>query len=123
MTEIVVPQVRALDVRLDGSDVVVLSEGRLALRVPAGEVADALARAIVIQSRKGEEIAKAESIAFDQAILLRAGVPVGLTSHPKVQEEAAKEAAWNRDLRRYMPGGVKSQEQFGTPAIRKEAHR
>jgi hypothetical protein len=76
-----------------------------------------LGRALQAKARDAEEIAKASDIAFDQAILIRAGVPFGFSSDQKIQDEAAKEAAWNTDLRRYMPGGIKSEEQFGRPAV------
>jgi len=75
-----------------------------------------LAQAIYSVAKKAEEWAEAERIAFDQAMMIRSGAPVGLTSNPVIQHEAGKEAAHNRELRRYMPG-IKSQEQVGTPAI------
>lgn len=59
----------------------------------------------------------AEHLAVDSAILLRAGVPIGLSNHPKILDMAKTEAEHNRDLRRYMPEGIKSQVQFGTPKL------
>lgn len=59
----------------------------------------------------------AEQIAVDSAILIRAGVPLGLSNNPKILDMAKTEAESNRDLRRYMPG-IKSEVQFGTPAIK-----
>ena len=79
--------------------------------------ARALADALYQMSLKVEEHAKAEQIAHDTAILYRSGAPFGLSNHPAIKEEAAKEAAWNTQLRRAMPGGVKSQEAFGMPAV------
>lgn len=79
--------------------------------------ADAIAKSLLAKAREAEELEKADDVARDHAILLRAGFPVGLTRHPKIQDEAVKIAAWNRDLRRYMPGGIKSQEQLGTPSV------
>lgn len=79
------------------------------------EGAKALAQALTVQANRAEEWAKAERVAMDAAILLRSGAPFGITDHPAIQAEAAKEAAWNRDLRRWMPGGVKSEEAVGTP--------
>ena len=58
---------------------------------------------------------------FDQAILRRAGAPIGLNANPKVEVEAAKESQWNRDLRRFQKPGVKpikSTEVFGLPKIK-----
>lgn len=74
-------------------------------------------RALVAKARQAEEQAKAEEIAADAAILFRAGAPFGLSDDPKIQSEAVKEAAWNRELRRCMPGGIKSTELFGAPTI------
>lgn len=118
---VVVPHIRSVDVRLEGERVLLIVDGRRVLDVPCGEVADQLARAIMAQSRRGEEIIHAERIAFDYGLLLRKGIPIGLTNNPKIQEMGAKEAAWNRDLRRALPGGVKSQEHFGTPAVIRHA--
>jgi hypothetical protein len=112
----------AVTIRQEGGQVLLIVAGRAVLEIPWRK-ADAVARAIVAKARAAEEHEKAMGIARDQAILLRAGVPLGLTSNPKIQDEAAKIAAWDRDLRRYMPGGVKSEEQLGTPAIRVHPRR
>ena len=111
-----IPQIQKVDVRLEGDRVVVIENGEMKLNL-AAEHADLVADAMKAQCRRREEIKNAPAIALDQALLLRKGIPLGLTSHPKIQAEAAKEAAWNRDLRRYLPGGVKSHEQVGTPAV------
>jgi hypothetical protein len=44
-------------------------------------------------------------------------MPFGLTDNPVAQAEVAKEAAWNRELRRALPGGVRSSEVVGTPTV------
>lgn len=75
------------------------------------------ASALTAKAREVEEQERAASIALDAAILLRAGVPVGITSDPKIRDEAGKLAAWDSDLRRYMPGGVRSAEMLGRPSI------
>ena len=80
-----------------------------------------LAEALRTQAKRAEEWEKASQIAADQAVLLRAGIPIGLTSHPVIQAEAAKIAAWDRDLRRYLPGGVRSQSVVGAPSIHPSA--
>jgi hypothetical protein len=72
---------------------------------------------MVCAARKAEEWANAERIALDSAILMRSGAPFTLSDHPTIIAEAAKEAAWNTNLRRCMAGGVKSQEAFGLPTI------
>lgn len=82
-----------------------------------------LADALRTQAKRAEEWDKASQIAADQAVLLRAGIPLGLTSHPMIQAEAAKIAAWDSDLRRYLPGGVRSQAAVGAPSIHQSARR
>ena len=65
-----------------------------------------------------EEYEQAERIIRDSAILLRAGAPIALSSNPKIVDAAKQSAAWDSDLRRYMPmKGITSQESFGTPRI------
>jgi len=95
---------------VDGRPVYVDFEPGLAL---------ALANALYRCSLQAEEQAKAERIALDTAILYRAGAPLGLSNDPAILDEAKKEAAWNSELRRAMPGGVKSAEAFGVPAVRR----
>jgi hypothetical protein len=81
------------------------------------KLAQAFYKALVAKARDAEEQDKAESIAMDAAILLRAGANFGLSSDPKIQEEAKKESAWNSDLRRYMTGGIRSLAVFGRPTV------
>ena len=83
-------------------------------------LAVAFADTLVAKARECDEQEHAPQVALDNAILLRGGVPIGLSNDPKIQEETVKEAVHNRDLRRYMPGGVKSTVLLGTPAIVKE---
>lgn len=104
-------------IRHNGARVQLIIDGRLVADL-SWEQAHELAAGLRTQALRAEEWAKAERIASDQAILLRAGVPLGLTDHPIIQAEAAKRAAWDRDLRRYLPGGVISQEHVGTPSVR-----
>jgi hypothetical protein len=77
-----------------------------------------IAAHLLSAGRRAEEWAHAESIAADSAVLLRAGAPFSLSDDPRIRAEAAKEAAWNTDLRRAMPGGVRSREAFGLPTIK-----
>ena len=82
-----------------------------------GKVAVEIGRMLMQQGRLAEEWACAERIARDSAILLRAGANITLGNHPEILEEAKKLSAWDSDLRRYLPGGVKSREAFGAPTI------
>jgi hypothetical protein len=77
----------------------------------------ALADAIRTQAKKAEELAHAPGIIADQALVIRKGLPFGLTSHPGMLREAVKEAAWGRWLRRALPGGIRSTAVVGTPAV------
>lgn len=103
-------------IRHEGTDVLLIKGGKLLVRMP-WSAALAIAGEIRRVGKLAEEEAKAEGIIMDQAIVFRAGLPFGLTSRPDMQAEAAKEAAWNSKLRRYMPGGIRSREQFGTPTV------
>ena len=103
-------------VRQEGTRVMILLDGRLVADLP-WEKADALWKAIRAQTKRAEEEAMAQPIIMDQALLLRIGARLGLTNRADLQAAAGKEAAWNRDLRRYLPGGVKSQEAVGTPTL------
>ena len=99
----------------DGPNVLITIDGR-ALEMPWNAALD-VGKALVKKARAAEEIAKAEGIIFDQALLIRTGAPLGFSSHPDIQAEAAKEAAHNPQLRKYLPGGVKATEQFGSPTV------
>ena len=113
----------SVTVRQEGTNVVVIREGQAVFDMP-WDAALQLAQAIFSQAKRAEELASAERIADDQAILLRLGVPVGLSNRQDIQAEASKRAAWDSNLRRYIPlkrakgvGGVRSGETFGTPRI------
>lgn len=94
-----------------------LSGGVLFADMP-WQAADSLASALSAKARQAEEQVKAGDIIYDNAICMRAGLPFGLSNRRDIVCEAMKEAAWNTNLRRYMPGGVKSKEVFGTPTVR-----
>lgn len=68
-------------------------------------------------ARMAEERDAVESVIYDHALLTRSGAPFGLSDNPAVQSEVGKEAAWNRELRRALPGGVRSAEVVGTPTL------
>jgi len=110
-----VPKLESFTVRSGGTKVLLSIGGKVV--VLPWKAADELARALRVKARHAEEIEKNESIAFDAAILMRAGAPFGLTSHPKIQDEAVKAAAWDTKLRRRMPGGIKAKAIFGAPSI------
>ena len=76
-----------------------------------------IAAAVYRKALEAEEWATRERLADDGALLCRVGFPVGLTNHPVIKEEIRQRAAWDSDLRRYLPGGVRSQAVVGTPSI------
>jgi hypothetical protein len=110
-----------LTIRQDGTDVVLVINGKATV-IP-WQHADELAAAIRSQARRAEEEAKKELIAADGSILLRKGIPIGLSDRRDIMNEVAHLAQYDRDLRRYIPGGVRSREQFGTPTIRQSRPR
>lgn len=107
---------QSITVRREGEKVLLLSGGILIASLP-WRAADELANALRSKARLAEEQEKGEKIAMDSAILMRAGVPFSFSNRFDILKEAIKEAAWNATLRRFMPGGVKSKEVFGTPTI------
>lgn len=109
-------------VRHDGSALILLFEsahhrGGMQLNAKGAQTIWTTLRA---QAALAEEWDKAEQIARDQAILFRGGAPFGLTSHPLIQKEAAGLARDDRDLRRFIRGGIKSERMIGAPVISHE---
>ena len=113
-------ELKEVVVRQEGDRVLLLHNGRLLFSLP-WQAALELGRALHVQGKKAEEEANALRIVYDQAILTRVGFPIGLSNRPDILAEAAKEAAWNKDLRRYIRGdqamGIANQTVFGTPTI------
>ncbi len=116
----ILPKQEAVRIRHEGMRVQVLKDGRVLLELPWQAALD-LAKALHAQGKRAEEIDRAQAIIHDQAIVTRLGLRFGLTSHPLLLREAGKEAAWNRNLRRYIPSGraygIASQEMVGAPII------
>lgn len=108
--------VQQMQVRQEGESVILIVNGRAVAQMPP-ESALEVSRAIRIQAGKAREIGEAERVINDQALLTRAGAPFGLTNNPKILDAAGREAAWDRNLRRRFPGGIKSQSHVGSPTI------
>lgn len=70
-------------------------------------------------AKAAEEVAEHEKIAYDNAILLKTGVHLGLTNHKDIKQESADVALYDPKLRRYLGSGIRSQEAVGTPTVRK----
>jgi len=116
MGGVYIPKIREAKVKQNGTRVLVLIDGKLVLDLP-WEAALDLSKGIRIQAKRAEELAKAPQIIQDQAVIQRAGFPVGLTNNPDIQKEALKVAQHDRKLRKFMPGGIKSQGAVGTPTL------
>ncbi len=67
-------------------------------------------------AKLAEEYDSHQRIIEDGAILLKKGIPLGLTNNPLIQKEIAKEAAWGR-WNKYLGGGIKSEAHVGTPTL------
>lgn len=102
----------------NGDKVYLIHNGRLVDEMP-WQIAIQLAKAILGKGKEAETHAKAKQVITDQAILMRAGVPIGFTSHRGMLNEASKMAQWDSSIRRYMPStpGITSKEVFGIPTI------
>lgn len=111
MTQLLIPNRLEVTVRQEGTRVLIIQDGRLLLDLPYQAALD-LANAIRNRAKAAEEIATAPQVILDQAILLRAGVGVGLAVDADIRKEAIKEAAWNTSLRRYIRSS--KQAQAGT---------
>lgn len=105
----------------EGGGIALLFNGRVVPGMEAlpRQAAEQIARVLLAQCRMIENTENPEKTIADQAILHRAGIPIGLTNNLKILNAAHTEAQWNRDLRRYMPNapGIKSAEMVGTPTI------
>lgn len=99
-----------------GTRVVVLRDGALAADM-TWEGAAELGKALIAAARKAEEWAKAQEVAADAAVLMRAGFPIGLAHHPAVVGEAYKVSQGDRELRRHMRNNVSNKSVVGTPRV------
>ena len=120
MSQIYIPNLAKLSVRQNGTEVVLLFNDRRICSLPWGHALQ-VARAITAQARRAEEIEKAEQVSFDHGLMLRTGAPFGLALNARVRQAGEHKAAWDRTLRRALPGGVKSQEKVGVPTVRHAA--
>ena len=112
----IIPATDQVTIRQEGTRIVLLRNGSLLLDMPWGAALE-VGRALIAKARQAEELAAAERIIQDQAILERTAFPIGLSQHPRIQAEALKEAQWG-DVRRYLPPpSIHSGEAVGTPAL------
>jgi hypothetical protein len=102
MTGLYIPRQVNITVRWERQNVLLIINGQLVLDVQWQQALE-LGRALIAQARKADTWVNAQQVIDDQALLLRAGVPVTLAGDPVMLKEAGNEAAWNSDLRRYLP--------------------
>lgn len=105
-----------LSARREADMVLFLGNGRLLFDVPA-EAAHQIWAATTGKAREAEELANAEKVALDAAILHRSGAPFGVAHAPVIRKEAAKLAQHDEKLRRYMKDGIKSAEVVPAPTV------
>lgn len=98
-----------------GDRVLVIWAGKLAGDLEAASALE-MARALRAVAQRAAEWGGAQRIADDQAILIRRGIPIGLSDHPAIQREAIKEAAWGRSR---GVGGIPTGERVGVPIIKR----
>ena len=103
-------------IRQEGSNVLLFVNGKVVVNLPWDAWLE-LSREIIAKARQAEQIAKADKVIKDQALLQRYGFPIGVTNNKDMQKEAMNEAAWGSELRRYKPGGLPSQEIVGVPSV------
>lgn len=115
--EFLIPKAGKVTVKRDGANIVL----EMSTKVIPYDAALELARAIIIKAKQIEEDVKAGRIIADQALLIRLGIPIGLTNDPAKIKEAMKDSYWDPELRKYITGaraiGIESAEKIGTPSL------
>lgn len=115
--QIHIPEQKHIRMKQERDRVLFIVDGKTVLDMPWDATLQ-LAQHLHGVAKKAEEFAKAQQIVYDQAILTRSGFPIGLSNNRDILKAAQKEAAWNSDLRRYVPlKGIQSREGVGTPTI------
>lgn len=115
----IVPRLTQHTYRIVNADTVLIIRDGVTIDQMTPEQMIANAQVMIQQARRALEMRpkNAEAMAKDAGLLLRAGLPFGLTSNPKILDMARVEAESNRELRRAMPGGIKGTTQFGRPGV------
>ena len=104
-------------IRQEGPHVLLNFDDKFFVQLEASAAAE-LCQQLKGQAKLAEEYEQAERIIRDSAMLMRAGAPFALSNNQKIVDAAKQSAAWDSELRRYMPmRGITSQEKFGTPAL------
>ena len=110
----------------EGRVVLIVNNDAKGLAMP-WQKADELIRALRQVTREAEEYCKANQIIADNALMQRAGMPVGLSNNPIIMRESIKEALYSRDLRRALPhqtaaglGDIQTRGVVGSPTLRRQ---
>lgn len=111
-----VPRFTKVRLHVEGDRVQLVHNGTLLMDLH-WQAAKELSRALRQSAARAEQSVKIAQVVTDQAVLIRAGFPLALTTRPDVFKEAGNEAAHNRELRRAIPGGIPSGVKFGTPTL------
>ena len=117
MGEIFIPVFKDITVKREGGRIMVVQNGTLLMSMPWRQAKN-LSKALRIQAARAEEREKVNQVIADQALLIRKGFPLAITQNPAIFKEAGNEAAHNRELRRYCPGGIPSGVAFGYPTLK-----
>jgi hypothetical protein len=99
-------------------DVAITRGGSLVCRIPI-RAFRRIAAATLQQTKRAEEREPkvAEHLVEQNALLLRAGAPFGLTSTPMLKAATLREAATNSKLRRALPG-MRDTKLYEPPAVK-----
>jgi hypothetical protein len=87
--------------RVDPDILVESLDGKILFLIPVKYAQD-IGAGIIYQAHQVETYEVAEDLTYQQAMLRRLGIPLGLTDDQVIQQESLKEAAWSSDLRRYI---------------------
>lgn len=107
----------AVQIRSEGQRVLVVKDGRAVFDMPWQAALD-LSRGIHAMAKKSEEWSKKEQLIFDQGLLHRMGIRLGLIHNPVLRPEALKAAQRNDTLRRNLRNRIPADAaSVGTPAV------
>lgn len=108
------------DIRAEGDRVLLAIDGR-GYAIPWQQAIE-LGRALIAKAREAEEVASANRIIADQALLTRVGAPFALSNNRLIRGAARTAAQWDSALRRAIKATPR-REHVGVPTIHQEPPR